>query len=163
MEYCPEWLFEYCVAQTAADFLSAELPIEAHAKKYAKDLSETYNDVDAEMIELAATGILEFLSEIKVGEDAIDYLIQFCWFSLNFENHRAIKRKRKSMLSTCFDPVKELTFSADKSVKSFKAYLYADRSNVLPKMPTGWKLADEADVEPLTKMTERETSVMDML
>lgn len=163
MEYCPEWLFDYCVAQTAADFLTAELPLEAHAKKYAKSLSETYNDIDPEAIEAAATAILEFLNEIKVGEDAIDYLVQFCWFTLNFENHRAVKRKRKSMLSNCFDPLKEMNYSPDKAAKSFKAYLYADRSNVLPKMPTGWKIADEADVEPLKAMTERETSVMDML
>lgn len=163
MNFCPEWLFDFCVGRCAGDFLAAELPLDAHAKKFARALTELYNEVDPDTVEAGATAILEFLNEINVGADAHDYLTQFCWFTLNYENHRGVKRKRKSMLSTCFDSEKEKTYAPEKAVKAFKAYLYADRSNVLPKMPTGWKIVDEKDIEPLKKMVEQPASVMDML
>lgn len=163
MNFCPEWLYDYIVGQTAADFLSESLPLEAFASKYSKGLSETYSDIDPEAVAVSATAVLEFLNEVKAGEDALDLLIQFCWFTLNYENHRGVKRKRKSLLATCFDPEKEASYSPDKSVKAFKAYVYADRSNVLPKMPVGWTIADEKDVDILAKLVEKETSVIDLL
>ena len=163
MNYCPAWLYDFIVGQTAADFLVNSLPIEAFAKKYASALSETYTEIDPEAVALGATAILEFLNEIKAGEDALDLLIQFCWFTLNYENHRGVKRKRKSLLATCFDPEKEINYNSDQSVKAFKAYVYADRSNVLPKMPVGWKISDEQDADLLVKMVDKETSVIDLL
>ena len=41
-KYCPSWIFNLCVARTAYDFITSDLPIKSYAKKYAAGLSEHY-------------------------------------------------------------------------------------------------------------------------
>ena len=64
--FCPEWIFNLCVARTAYEFIISDLPIKAYAKKYEKGLSDHYQSVTHEEIEASAELILRFLVEINV-------------------------------------------------------------------------------------------------
>ena len=163
MRFCPAWLYDYTGALVASEFLHAELPLESHAKRLAAFLEPHYEVVSPEDLTEAATGLLEFLSEIEAGDQADDFLTNFRWFVLNYENHNGVKRKRKSLLSTCFDPVKERKYDARHVQVEFRKYLFADRSDLLPKMPSGWQINQENDVELLKEMDASEPSFGDLL
>ena len=67
-KYCPSWLFNLCVARTAYDFITSDLPIKAYAKKYASGLSEHYAEIKTEAIEEEAELVLRFLVETNSEE-----------------------------------------------------------------------------------------------
>lgn len=163
MNFCPAWLYDYTSALTAREFLHAELPLEAHARRLAAILETQYEPVTPEDLTQAATGLLEFLNEVEAGEMAADFLTQFCWFVLNYENHSGTRRKRKSLLSSCFDPAKERQYDAKHVRVEFRKYLFADRSDLLPKMPSGWQVSEEKDVDLLKEMNDSEPSFEDLL
>jgi hypothetical protein len=48
-------------------------------------------------------------------------------------------------------------------VKSFKAYVYALRNQVVELAPAGWKLADVEDSEVLQKLANQSLSPLDFL
>ena len=42
--YCPEWMFGICGANTSKEFLSSNNSINAISRKYSTALSEKYNE-----------------------------------------------------------------------------------------------------------------------
>ena len=73
-KFCPEWIFGVFAAQTSKEFLSSNNSIAAVARKYSNALSERYNEVKFEEIMDVAEKILQFLSEINAGEEAVTYI-----------------------------------------------------------------------------------------
>ena len=72
--FCPEWVFSICSANTAVEFLSEDTSIESCAKKYVTELNTKYSQIEAELISLSAQELLLFLSEIDAGESAVPLL-----------------------------------------------------------------------------------------
>ena len=71
--HCPDWIFDAATASVAFEFLSSDLPIETFASKYCEGLAEYYVAIDADEYYKGASLLLEFLSEVEVGEDgAVD-------------------------------------------------------------------------------------------
>ena len=67
-KYCPSWIFNLCVARTAYDFITSDLPIKSYAKKYAAGLSEHYAEIKTEEVEQEAELVLRFLVETNSEE-----------------------------------------------------------------------------------------------
>ena len=63
--YCPEWIFGICCANTSKEFLSSNNSIAAISKKYSTTLSEKYNEIRFEEILDLSENILQFLSDIN--------------------------------------------------------------------------------------------------
>jgi hypothetical protein len=61
------------------------------------------------------------------------------------------------------EPVKAREHSADAAVKSFKAYVYALRNQVVDLAPAGWKLADVEDSDVFQKLASQNLSPLDFL
>ena len=85
--FCPEWVFAICAAQTAKDFLSTNNSIMSISKKFANGLSEKYNEIKFEEVIDVSEKILQFLSDIRAGEDAIIYLNDFIHYRTNFKSN----------------------------------------------------------------------------
>jgi len=160
MSFCPDWMFDACIARAAQDFLTFELPLMAVSKKYANGLSEAYSEVRPEEIVAGAEEIVRFLGEVDAGDAAADILRGFSYYRLKFEGFNK-PRKLKSMFSSADDPVKEKKYSAEESVKKFKAYVFALRSDSAPTAPAGWKIEDETELAHLSEVASRSVNILD--
>ena len=153
--FCPEWVFAVCAAQTAKDFLSTNNSIMSISKKFSSGLSEKYNEVKFEEVVDVAEKILQFLSEIRAGEDAIIYLNDFIHYRTNFKSNGA-ERKLSGMFSSSFDGLKTKEYSSEQSVKVFKAIIFRLRNDTIPKASPGWIITDTEDIDWLGEVFSRE-------
>ena len=78
-KFCPSWLFNLCVARTAYDFITSDLPIRAYATKYASGLSEHFAEIKKEEVEQEAETVLRFLVDIN-SEESDQLLNNFVYF-----------------------------------------------------------------------------------
>lgn len=160
MNYCPDWVFEACLARAAQDFLTLELPIVAICKKYSSGLSENYSEVRVEELSAGSEEIVRFLAEVEAGDAAADMLRGFSFYRIKFEGLNK-PRKLKSMFSSALDPVKEKKYSAEETLKKFKAYVFALRSQSAPTAPAGWKIEDEEDLDHVAEVAKRSVNILD--
>jgi len=160
--FAPSWVFEIAVMRTASEFLASELGIEAFGKKYAEGLAKLYTTpIEAELLTDNAQSVLEFLSEVEAGEQAVDLLNDFCYFRLYNEGVNR-PRKMKSMFGTIEDPVKAQEYKTDDTIKAFRAYVFGLRSNTVPEAPEGWRLENDEHIDKLKPLIEASVSVLDM-
>jgi len=153
--FCPEWIFGISAAQTAKDFLSTNNSIISISKKFSNGLSEKYNEIKFEEILDVAEKLLQFLSEIGAGEDAIIYLNDYIHFRTNFKSGGG-ERKLSGMFSSSFDSEKTKTYGSEHSVKVFKATIFRLRNNTIPKATPGWVITDVEDIDWLGEVFTRE-------
>jgi hypothetical protein len=102
--------------------------------------------------------ILQFLSEIGAGEDAIIYLNDFIHYRTNFKSNGA-ERKLSGMFSSGFDSQKTKEYSSEQSVKVFKATIFRLRNNTIPKSTPGWVITDVEDIDWLGELFTREVEL----
>lgn len=160
--FAPNWVYDVAVIRTAYEFLSSEVGIEAFGKKYAEGLTKLYNNsITPEMLFEPAQTILEFLSEIEAGEQAVELLNDFTYFRLYHEGVNR-PRKMKSMFGTIEDPVKAQEYKSDDTIKAFRAYVFGLRSNTVPEAPEGWRLENDEHINKLKPLFEEPVSVLDM-
>ena len=160
--FAPSWVFEIAVMRTASEFLSSEIGIEAFGKKYAEGLAKLYSTpIEAEFFTDTAQSVLEFLSEVEAGEQAVDLLNDFCYFRLYNEGVNR-PRKMKSMFGSIEDAVKTKEYSPEIALKSFKAYVFGLRSNTVPTAPDGWRLETDEHIESLKPLLEEQVSILDV-
>ena len=145
-KFCPEWIFGIFAAQTSKEFLSSNNSIGAVSKKYSKAISEKYNEVKFEEVMDLAEKILQFLSEINAGEEAVTYIDDYIHYRVNFEASGS-ERKLSGMFSSAFDAEKIKDYDSDKSFKIFKATIFSIRNNALPKATPGWLITDVEDID----------------
>jgi hypothetical protein len=145
-KFCPEWIFGIFAAQTSKEFLSSNNSIGAVSKKYSKAISEKYNEVKFEEVMDLAEKILQFLSEINAGEEAVTYIDDYIHYRVNFESSGS-ERKLSGMFSSAFDAEKIKDYNSDKSFKIFKATIFSIRNNALPKATPGWLITDVEDID----------------
>ena len=162
MSFCPKWIFETACAAAAADYLSRQLDLNTVARGYATTLSEFYQPIAAEEIADVIGSMLRFLDELDAGESEAPMVIGFCHNRVSFEQPNK-PRKLRGLFGSADEPVKGREHSADTAVKSFKAYVYALRNQVVELAPVGWKLADVEDSDVLQKLTNQNLSPLDFL
>ena len=144
--FCPEWIFGICSAQTSKEFLSTNNSIAAVSRKYSNAISERYNEVKFEEIMVLAEKILQFLSDINAGEDAVMYIDDYIHYRVNFEASGS-ERKLSGMFSSAFNPEKIKDYNSDKCFKVFKATVFSIRNDALPKASPGWVITDVEDID----------------
>ena len=145
-KFCPEWIFGTFAAQTSKEFLSTNNSIAAVSRKYSNAISERYNEVKFEEIMDLAEKILQFLSDINAGEEAVTYIDDYIHYRVNFEASGS-ERKLSGMFSSAFDPEKIKDYNSDKSFKIFKATVFSIRNEALPKATPGWLITDVEDID----------------
>ena len=145
-KFCPEWIFGIFAAQTSKEFLSTNNSIAAVSRKYSNAISERYNEVKFEEIMDLAEKILQFLSDINAGEEAVTYIDDYIHYRVNFEASGS-ERKLSGMFSSAFDPEKIKDYNSDKSFKIFKATVFSIRNEALPKATPGWIITDVEDID----------------
>ena len=112
-KFCPEWIFSTFAAQTSKEFLSSNNSIAAISRKYSIAISERFNEVKFEEIMDLAEKILQFLSEINAGEDAVNYINDFIHYRVKYESGGS-ERKLSGMFSSAFNPTKDKDYGYDK-------------------------------------------------
>jgi hypothetical protein len=159
--FCPEWIFAACSARTAYDFLSSNNSVNMIAKKFSNELSNKYNEIKFEEISDVAEKILQFLSDINAGEEAINFLNDYIYFRISF-NSNGSERKIKSMFSSAFDGEKEKDYNSEKTVKVFRATIYSLRNGVADKATPGWKVSDVDDIDWLGELFEQDINLSNL-
>ena len=162
MSFCPKWIFEAACAAAAENYLSRQLDLNTVARGYAATLSEFYQPITAEEIAGVIEPILRFLDELDAGEAAAPMVMGFCYNKINFEQPNK-PRKLKGLFGSADEPVKGREHSAEEAVKSFKAYVYALRNQLVELAPAGWKMEYVEDSEVLQKLTNQNLSPLDFL
>lgn len=160
--FCPSWIFDISAARVALEFLSAEIPLESVAAKYANGLSEKYSAVTTEELTESAQLILEFLSEVEAGESAVPFINEFCYFRLYFVKV-GIPRKMKSMFGSIEDPAKQKEYSGELMIKAFRTHTFNVRGNPEIAAPAGWKLEDDQNLAEFGELVRKQSSLLDSL
>ena len=158
-KFCPSWLFNLCVARTAYDFITSDLPIRAYATKYASGLSEHFAEIKKEEVEQEAETVLRFLVDIN-SEESDQLLNNFIYFSLKYVQHGS-KRKLKGLFGSALDPTKEKEYQENITLKNFKAYVFGLRSGVSEKPSPGWNIIEEEGIEFLIELIKKEANISD--
>ena len=158
MSYAPDWIFDISIVRTAGEFLSLTQPMDSLAKKYATGLSEIYREVYFEEILEPAEEILRFLSDVKAQHMAVELLKDFSFFRLYYVNPRK-KRKLKPLFGTLEAPDKKKEYSSEKTIKSFKAYVFALRSKTVPQSPSGWAIENDETLNRFRELINSKVGV----
>ena len=132
--FCPSFIFEMASARAAAEFLGEEFGLEAFSGKYAEGLGSRYSEVDQDSLHQAAEGMIQFLSEIEAGENAVELLHSFVYFRLYFEGPGR-PRKMKPMFGSIEDPVKQKEHSIEAATKAFRAFVLGCAQTLFPTPP----------------------------
>jgi hypothetical protein len=162
--YCPGWIFDVAVSRCITEFLSSELNLEAFATKYADGLAERYEPISEDVFIGAATELLEFLSEVEAGDQAVTLLTDYSYFRIHVEYNdgSAKPRKLKPMFGSVEDPIKKPEADPTSMIKSFRAYVFGLRSNTVPKAPAGWTVEEENENLPdFVELIGRSASLLD--
>ena len=157
-KFCPEWIFSVLAAQTSKEFLSTNNSIAAISRKYSKAINEKYNEVKPEELMDLSENILQFLSEIEAGEEAVNYINDYLHYRVLFESNGS-DRKLSGMFSSAFDGLKVKDYNSDKCFKIFKATVFSIRNEALPKAEPGWLITDVEDINWVGEAINRETDL----
>ena len=157
-KFCPEWIFSVLAAQTSKEFLSTNNSIAAISKKYSKAISEKYNEVKFEELVDLSENILQFLSEINAGEEAVNYINDYLHYKVTFESNGS-ERKLSGMFSSAFDGSKSKDYDTEKCFKIFKATIFSIRNDAFPKATPGWLITDVEDIDWIGEAINKETDL----
>ena len=158
--YCPQWVYSACIGLVIKNFLEKDVPLDLLSRKYAKELSEKYDEINPIQIASISEDIVRILAEVEAGTDAVNYINGYTYFIVNFESIGKT-RSKKLLLGDIFDGEKSLNYDEKIIVRSFKAYMYSLRSGAVPSAPTGWSLDQEKDIDFLKEIAEKEFSIFD--
>ena len=157
-KFCPEWIYSTFAAQTSKEFLSSNNSIAAISRKYSTAISERFNEVKFEEIMDLAEKILQFLSEINAGEDAVNYINDYIHYRVKYESG-GNEIKLSGMFSSAFNPTKTKDYNSDKCFKIFKATVFSIRNEALPKAEPGWLITDVEDIDWIGEVVSQETEL----
>ena len=159
--FCPEWVFQICVAKTAADFLSSNNSINMISKKFSSGLSEHYDEVKFEEISETSEAILGFLSEVNAGEESVNYINDYIFHRTCFAAN-GNPRKIKSMFSSELDGTKTKEYNYKQALKNFRAATFSIKNEVFEKAPPGWVITDVEDIDWLGELFTQDVNFSDI-
>ena len=123
MNYCPAWIYDSIIAQTAYDFLANDAPLILSANKFVNALAKKY-ELNSDEVSACSEEMIRFLSEVEADEESANLLLGFCFFRVRFEAQN-VKRKMNPMFGSVDARDKSRKYSGDESLKRFKAYVFA--------------------------------------
>ena len=162
MSFCPAWIFDAVITQTAQEFLKGDIHIKPIAAKYAKGLSQKYEEVSPDEISISAEAFIRTLDEIDAGAEASELLRGFCYFRVMHDT-QLTKRNLKPLFGNIENGDKVQNYSGAAAVKRFKAYLFAWRSGAAVQADTGWQLSLVSEVPILSDLASKSVNVLDLL
>ncbi len=163
--YCPDFVYDICVGLTVHEFLTRELSLSMVSKKFSMAVSDHYFEIVEEEMSSPAEEILRFMSEQKNPKyEAHEKANFFVYNRLKFDGLKG-QRKLKGMFSNPFKGDKERKYNAEKTIKSFKAVVFAVRAGAIEKVPPGWSIKKEPDLEDseLKKIVNKEVPIDDLI
>ncbi len=160
--FCPKWVYSVCTAYCARYFIEKDIPIELVAKKFCAELDEKYHEVNPVEMASIAEDMLRLLAEVDAGEEAINFLTGYIFFTINFES-AGKTRTKKLLLGSIFDGDKQIQYNEKEVAKSFRVYMYSLRSGSVPSAPTGWHIDQENDIDFLKEIASKEISIFDAI
>jgi len=151
-KYCPDWIFDSITAEIGAKFIATHYELGSLSQKYSRGLSKIYYPIEA--IELQATSevLLEFLLKIKADEAAFDFLMGFAYYRVNFSS-RHISRNLKPTLSKIEAGTSKRQYNGGETLKKFKAYAFARRSDIDMPYSPGWSIAGQRELPEISKIS----------
>ena len=84
--YCPQWVYSACIGLVIKDFIEKDIPLDLLSRKYGKELSEKYDEINPIQMASIAEDIVRILAEIEAGSDAVNYVNGFIYFIVNNNN-----------------------------------------------------------------------------
>ena len=162
MLFCPAWIFDAAVSQTALEFLKGDIHINPVAAKYAKGLSEKYEQISSDEIAISAEAFIRTLDEVDAGAEASELLRGFCYFRVMHDT-QLTKRNLKPLFGNIESGDKTQNYSGSTAMKRFKAYLFAWRSGAAVQADTGWTLDQVSQVPVLSSLAAKPVNVLDLL
>ena len=160
--FCPAWIFDAAVTQTAQEFLKGDIHINPIATKYAKGLSEKYHDISSDEIAVSAEAFIRTLDEVDAGAEASELLRGFCYFRVMHDT-QLTKRNLKPLFGNVENGDKTQAYSNASAVKRFKGYLFAWRSGAAVQADAGWQLNQVSQVPVLSQLAAKPVNVLDLL
>ena len=157
-KFCPEWIFSIFASQTSKEFLSSSNSIAGISRKYSTAISERYDEVKFEEVMDLAEKILQFLSDINAGEEAVTYIDDYIHYRTKFQAS-GTERKISGMFSSAFDGSKTKEYGTKESFKVFKATIFSIRNEAFPKATPGWLITDVEDIDWLGELFNKETDL----
>ena len=162
MRFCPKWVFEAACGAAAADFLSNTIDVDTVGSSYSAALSDCYSPIAPREFSEFISSVLQFLNELDAGEAAVPMLIGFTHNRVFFEAPNK-PRKLKGLFGLAEEPTKDCEYNATAAVKSFKAYIYSLRNNIVEMAPSGWSLSEVGESPVLQKLAKRSLNPIDFL
>ena len=120
-----------------------------------KNLENKFDYLPRREVERTLEKILQFLSEINAGEDAVNYINDYIHYRVNFESSGS-PRKLSGMFSSAFNPQKVKDYDSEKCFKIFKATVFSIKNDALPKAIPGWQITDVEDVDWIGEVFNQE-------
>ena len=160
--YCPDWIFDIISAEVAAIYLKNDIALSLGAEKYASGVSSEYQEFSGDEVAVTSEEMIRLLGELEAGEAAVTLLEGFAYFRL-FYSFQGVKRKLNPMFGSVSSAVKEKEYSTQSTVKRFKAYLFAYRSDKAVLAPSGWSLATQTEIELLSVIASKNTNPLDFI
>lgn len=160
--YCPDWIYDIISAEVASLYLKNDVPLEMGANKYVRGLSENYKEFSSQEISTFAEEAIRLLGDLEAGEVAVPLLQGFAYFRMHYA-FQGVKRKLNPMFGDVTSGTKEKEYSSQASLKRFKAYIYAYRSDKALLAPDGWSLGSQDEIKILAEIAGQNTSPLDFL
>ena len=156
--YIPEWVFNLSCGMIASEFLTKNLTLHVISKKYSESISKEYNLVDPESFEEVAEQFLLLLNELEVGPQSIDFLNGYCCYKLNFVNPKT-RRNLKGIFNKELKGTSSIEYSKPKALKTFKAYIFSQRSGQMEFAPAGWTIDKDITIDFLNAIPGTEIGI----
>ena len=151
-KYCPNWIFDSVVAEIGGKFIASHYGIETLSAKYSRGLSKLYVPIEAIELQATTEDLLEFLLKIDAGEAAFEHLLGFAFYRVNYSS-RASKRNLNPTFSKIEAGDSERQYNGRQTLKMFRAYCFARRSDIdIPSSP-GWTLAIQRELVEISKIS----------
>ena len=160
--FCPDWVFDIVCAEVASLYLKNDVALALGAAKYTSSLSKEYEELSADEVNMASEDMIRLLGELEAGDAAVMLLEGFSYFRIMY-SFQGVKRNLKPMFGSASSGTKEKEYSPQSSLKRFKAYLFAYRSEKAVLAPTGWSLATQTELKMLADIANQSTNPLDFL
>ena len=60
--YCPQWVYSACIGLVIKDFIEKDIPLDLLSRKYGKELSEKYDEINHNSAKNTVNGIFNSVS-----------------------------------------------------------------------------------------------------
>ena len=162
LNHCPDWIFDVVASAVAVEFLSSPLSLASVTQRFIEGMAEVYDEIETDRLMAVSENMILFLNEAEVGEASVDVLNSYCFFRIKFQMDKS-PRKLGGVFGSAIKGEKVQNHDTAKSVKRFKAFLFALRNGGMPSVSSDWKLETDTTIPKLSSLLSTKTSILDEL